>query len=101
MERDWLPPVRVEPDEVDTLKLNQIEVKSYVGGLVKSFERKAAKNGVGAAISRRMLQTISPACAVQSSRAQFSPDVQTSMAPFSTPKSRPMDTTGFFEWRWR
>jgi hypothetical protein len=42
MERDWLPPVRVEPDEVDTLKLNQIEVKSYVGGLVKSFERKAA-----------------------------------------------------------
>jgi len=28
--------------EIDTLKLNQIEVKSYVGGLVMSFERKAA-----------------------------------------------------------
>jgi putative transposase len=32
MERDWLPPVREEPEEVDTLKLDQIEVKSYVGG---------------------------------------------------------------------
>jgi hypothetical protein len=42
MERDWLPPVREEPEEVDTLKLDQIEVKSYVGGLVKSFERRAA-----------------------------------------------------------
>jgi len=42
MERDHLPPVRQEPDEVDTLKLDEIEVKSYVGGLVKSFERKAA-----------------------------------------------------------
>ncbi len=30
------------PDEVETLKLDQIEVKSYVGGLVKAFERKAA-----------------------------------------------------------
>jgi len=30
------------PDEIDTVKRNQIEVKSYVGGLVKSFERKAA-----------------------------------------------------------
>jgi hypothetical protein len=29
-------------DEVDTLKLDQIEVKSYVGELVKSFERKVA-----------------------------------------------------------
>jgi hypothetical protein len=38
MERDHLPPVRDVPDEVETLKLNQIEVKSYVGGLVKSFE---------------------------------------------------------------
>jgi hypothetical protein len=27
---------------VDPLKMDQIEVKSYVGGLVKSFERKAA-----------------------------------------------------------
>ncbi len=42
MERDNLPPVREEPDEIETLKLDQIEVKSYVGGLVKSFERKAA-----------------------------------------------------------
>ena len=42
MERDNLPPVRNVPDEVETLKMDQIEVKSYVGGLVKSFERKAA-----------------------------------------------------------
>ena len=42
MERDHLPPVREEPEEVNTLKLGQIEVKSYIGGLVKSFERKAA-----------------------------------------------------------
>ncbi len=42
MARDHLPPVREEPDEVETMKLDEIEVKSYVGGLVKSFERKAA-----------------------------------------------------------
>jgi putative transposase len=42
MERDHLPPVRKVPDEVETLTMEQIEVKSYVGGLVKSFERKAA-----------------------------------------------------------
>jgi hypothetical protein len=42
MERDHLPPIREEPDEVATLNLDQIEIKSYVGGLVKSFERKAA-----------------------------------------------------------
>ena len=42
MERDWLPPIREEPDEVPSLKLDQVEVKSYVGGLVKSFARKAA-----------------------------------------------------------
>ncbi len=42
MERDWLPPIRDVPDEVETLTMEQIEVKSYVGGLVKSFERKAA-----------------------------------------------------------
>ena len=42
MERDWLPPVREAPEEVDTLTMDQIEVKSYVGGLVRSFERKAA-----------------------------------------------------------
>ena len=42
MERDSLPPIREVPDEVETLTMDQIEVKSYVGGLVKSFERKAA-----------------------------------------------------------
>jgi putative transposase len=43
MEREHLPPLREEePVEVNTLSMNQIEVKSYVGGLVKSFERKAA-----------------------------------------------------------
>jgi putative transposase len=30
------------PEDVDTLSPDQIEVKSHVGGLVKSFERKAA-----------------------------------------------------------
>jgi len=42
MERDHLPPIREMPDEVETLKFDRIEVKSYVGGLVKSFQRKAA-----------------------------------------------------------
>jgi hypothetical protein len=42
MERDHLPPVREVPDEVATLNLSEVEVKSYVGGLVKSFERRAA-----------------------------------------------------------
>ncbi|MBL7042697.1 MAG: hypothetical protein ISR77_28940 [Pirellulaceae bacterium] len=32
----------VKPDEVNTLKMDGIEVKSYVCELVKSFERKAA-----------------------------------------------------------
>jgi len=32
----------MDPQEVDTVPLDQIEVKSYVGGLVKSFGRKAA-----------------------------------------------------------
>jgi hypothetical protein len=34
--------LRDVPDEVATLKMDQIEVKSYVGGQVKSFERRAA-----------------------------------------------------------
>jgi hypothetical protein len=38
----YLPPIRDVPDEVTTLKMDQIEVKSYVGGLVKSFERRVA-----------------------------------------------------------
>lgn len=43
MERDYLPPVRkCEPEEVQTLKLSEVVIKSHVGGLVKSFERKAA-----------------------------------------------------------
>jgi hypothetical protein len=43
MERGHLPPVRDDdPDEVATVKLDEIEVKSYVGGLVKRFERRAA-----------------------------------------------------------
>jgi hypothetical protein len=40
--RDHLPPIREEPDEVATLKLDQVEVRSHVGGLVKSFRRTAA-----------------------------------------------------------
>jgi len=43
MERDHLPPVRNgDPEEVASLKLCDVVVKSHVGGLVKSFERKAA-----------------------------------------------------------
>ena len=42
MERGHLPPVRQEPEEVVSLRLDQIEVKSYVGGLVQAFEKKAA-----------------------------------------------------------
>ena len=42
MERGHLPPIREEPDLVKTLRLDEIEVKSYVGGLVKAFERKVA-----------------------------------------------------------
>ena len=40
--RDSLPPIRELPEDVATLKMEQIEVKSYVGGLIKSFERKTA-----------------------------------------------------------
>ena len=42
MERDHLPPIREAPEEVIKLERDQIIVRSYVGGLVKSFERKAA-----------------------------------------------------------
>lgn len=41
-ERAHLPPVQVVPEEVPKLDRDQIMVRSYVGGLVKSFERKAA-----------------------------------------------------------
>ena len=40
--RDNLPPLGKIPDEVATVRLDQIQVKSHVGGLVKSFERRAA-----------------------------------------------------------
>ena len=40
MERDHLPPIRDVPDEVATLKMDQIEVKSYVGGLSRSSGRR-------------------------------------------------------------
>lgn len=46
MVRDHLPPMREGPEEVETLTMDQVEVKSYVGGLVKSFERKAALDQV-------------------------------------------------------
>lgn len=42
MERGHLPPIQVAPEEVPKLDRDQIIVRSYVGGLVKSFERKAA-----------------------------------------------------------
>lgn len=32
MVRDHLPPVRKVPDEVDTLRLDQIEVRSHIAG---------------------------------------------------------------------
>ena len=41
-EREHLPPIRELPADVETLSPDQIEVKTYFGGLVKSFERKAA-----------------------------------------------------------
>jgi putative transposase len=41
MEREHLPPVREEPHEVVKFKRDSVEIKSYVGGLVPSFERKA------------------------------------------------------------
>lgn len=41
-ERGHLPPVHAVPEEVIKLDRNQIAVRSYVGGLVKAFERNAA-----------------------------------------------------------
>ena len=41
-ERSHLPPVHAVPDEVPKLDRDQIMIRSYVGGLVKSFERSAA-----------------------------------------------------------
>lgn len=42
MQREHLPPARELPEEVPNLDRDQIVVRSYVGGLVKSFERRAA-----------------------------------------------------------
>jgi hypothetical protein len=42
VERDHLPPIREAPEEVFELDRDQIVVRSYVGDLVKSFERKVA-----------------------------------------------------------
>ena len=43
MERDHLPPIRKRaPKAVRKLSRNKTEVRSYVGGLVQSFERRAA-----------------------------------------------------------
>lgn len=42
MVRDHLPPVRAIPEEVETLKLDQVTVRQHVGGLITSFERRAA-----------------------------------------------------------
>ncbi|MDA0835102.1 MAG: integrase core domain-containing protein [Planctomycetota bacterium] len=42
MERNNLPPCGEIPDEIATLRLDQIDIQSHVGGLVKSFQRKAA-----------------------------------------------------------
>ncbi|WP_437186796.1 integrase core domain-containing protein [Planctomicrobium sp. SH668] len=42
MERDHLPPVRTEPEEIDKLSVDEVEVRTFVGGLVHSFHRKAA-----------------------------------------------------------
>jgi hypothetical protein len=40
MERDHPPKVREVPEEVLKLDRDQIVVRSYVGGLVKLFERQ-------------------------------------------------------------
>ncbi len=42
MERDHLPPIRKAPEDVVSLTRDKIEIRHYVGGLVQSFERKAA-----------------------------------------------------------
>lgn len=42
MERGHLPPRGETPEEISKVSRDRIEIRSYVGGLVKSFERKAA-----------------------------------------------------------
>ena len=40
--REHLPPIRTEPPELETIRLEDIRVKSHVAGLISSFERMAA-----------------------------------------------------------
>jgi putative transposase len=40
--REHLPPVSEEPEEVVSLQLSEVDTKEHLGGLVTSFERKAA-----------------------------------------------------------
>lgn len=40
MRREQLPPVRKEPQEVETIPIDEIEVESIVAGLVKGAERE-------------------------------------------------------------
>ncbi|HIE95913.1 MAG TPA: hypothetical protein EYG03_30215 [Planctomycetes bacterium] len=40
--RESLPPIRHIPHEIETFQLDEVVIKSHVGGLVKSSERKAA-----------------------------------------------------------
>ena len=40
--RDCLPPVRTIPETASSLSVRDVEVSSHVGGLVKSFHKKAA-----------------------------------------------------------
>jgi hypothetical protein len=42
MVRENLPPVCEKTEEVIQIDRNQVMVRSYVGGLVKSFERRVA-----------------------------------------------------------
>ena len=42
VERDNLPPVREPHGEIDPVELDQVDMRSYVGGAIKSFEQKAA-----------------------------------------------------------
>ncbi len=42
MVRDHLPPVGDAPSEIKTIRLDEVQKRSYVGGLVHSFHRKVA-----------------------------------------------------------
>ncbi len=39
MERDHLPPIREEPEDVATISIDQIEVRKNVGGLIINSTR--------------------------------------------------------------